>query len=169
MDLLGRYEEAIHGIAQFATDHVHQYRQAASQFLAGTYDVAAFEKDVKTCVGRMLQLPRTVGGIGLGFLDGGSCAPAVVVDIEVQSARRTEGKISLTPASQGSALLALPLYTTDRSAAPIENALFVVKEGSRLVLVVKVPDQQPLGTYTGAIVDARTHEPLGAVTIKVIG
>jgi hypothetical protein len=64
--------------------------------------------------------------------------------------------------------VAPPLYASDRSLLPLDKLHFVVKEGTRPVLVVEVPDDQPLGTYTGAIVDEKTHEPGGSVCVRIL-
>jgi hypothetical protein len=121
----------------------------------------------------MLRLPREFGVVSLDFFDGilgdsPICSVSSDVEVEVDSARRAEAKVRLSSTFSGFAPLVLPLCAADRSVAPIENARFVVKDGSRLVLAVKIPDSHPLGTYTAAIIDAQTQEPGGFVTIKIL-
>jgi hypothetical protein len=177
-NLLARYGGLIRGAVNLAgrhfSDQIHQSRRAASEVLDGSYNVAAFDQDMKMCLDRMLRLPREVRAISLDFFDGitgapVSCSGSPEVVVEVVSARRTEATVQLSPTSSGFVPLALPLFTADRAAAPITNARFVVKDGTRLVLTVRIPDSQPLGTYTAAIVDAQTQEPGGLITIKVLG
>jgi hypothetical protein len=178
--LLGLHEGLFSGAIRVASrhlnDHIQQGRRVACEILDGSYNVAAFDQDVKMCLDRMLRLPREIGVVGIGSAGASMCAPACGLDapdldavVEVQSARRTEATVQFLPRPDGFVPSVLPLFSADRAVAPITNARFVVKDGTRLVLVVKVPDQQPLGTYTAAIVDAQTQELGGVITIKVLG
>ena len=108
----------------------------------------------------------------MDFLDGIASAPmsgaSSGVVVEVESARRTQATVQFASTASGFVPSILPLCAADRSVAPIANARFVVKEGTRLVLAVRIPDDQPLGAYSAAIVDAQTQEPGGFVTLKVL-
>ena len=86
----------------------------------------------------------------------------------MKSARRVQVSVEFKPTLLGFVPSAPPLFASDRSLLPLDNLHFVVKEGTRPVLVVEVPDNQPLGTYTGAIVDEKTHEPGGSVCVRVL-
>ncbi len=61
-----------------------------------------------------------------------------------------------------------PLYASDRKLAPLEKIHFLVKGEAQPVLVIEVPDDQPAGTYAGAIVDEKTHEPGGDICVRVL-
>lgn len=159
-------------------DHIRQGRRAAELVRAGSYNTVDFEADLKSLLDRMIGLSREAGAVGVELIDTlirGSAAPrhaapsAAEVAIEVKSPRRVQVSVELKPTRSGFIPSTPPLYASDRSFAPLDKLHFVVKEGTRPVLVVEVPDGQPLGTYTGAIVDEKTHEPGGSVCVRVLG
>jgi hypothetical protein len=60
------------------------------------------------------------------------------------------------------------LHSLDRSKPPLRDVSF--HNGSpdgRQTLRVSVPDDQPPGTYSGAVIDSATNEPRGTLSIVV--
>jgi hypothetical protein len=96
----------------------------------------------------------------------GGRAPADIT-IQVQSKKRVELNHQLTPASAAHfEPLISPLHAADQDVAPLKNIRIEAKAG-RPVLVVEVPDGQPAGTYHGVILDAKSKQPGGFISVTV--
>jgi hypothetical protein len=63
-------------------------------------------------------------------------------------------------------LAVLPLVTLD-SAIPSIDDVQIHLRNHRPVLETNIPEDQPEGTYTGAIVDANTDEEYGKLTVRI--
>ena len=156
---------------------IRQGRRAAELVRAGSYNAVDFEADIKSLLDRMIGLTKEAGAVSMELFDTlvrgnatqKSAGPsAAEVAIEVKSARRIQVSIDFKPTLSGFVPSTPPLYASDRSVTPLDKLHFVVKEGTRPVFVVEVPDNQPPGTYTGAIVDEKSHEPGGFVCVRVL-
>ena len=58
------------------------------------------------------------------------------------------------------------LYAPDRGASPI-HVRFEREINGGLAIVTDVPDDQPPATYSGAVIDRDTHEPIGTLRLKI--
>jgi hypothetical protein len=157
-------------------DHIRQGQQAAERLRAGTYSSADFDSDLKTCLERALRLSKEFGVVGVEILDAirrmapyrsGSSSPAGDVALDVKSKRRAHVKFDLRSSPSRFSPAVPPLHSADRNKKPLEDVHFVVRDGHP-VLVVTIPDDHPHGLYTGAIVDAQTHEPGGFISVRVL-
>jgi hypothetical protein len=91
------------------------------------------------------------------------------ISIDMQSRLRAEVAIELKAGCARRALFAHGLRHRD----PKVPRIFVVveaKAGDNCVSIrVDIPADQPLGTYTGIVVDAESNLPQGSLTVHVVG
>jgi hypothetical protein len=157
--------------------HIVQGQQAAERLRAGTYSSADFDEDLRVCLDRALSLSKEWGVVGVDFfaalrrmagsrMASGPSAPDVA--LETKSKRRAEVKFHIRPGMSRFNPFVPPLYSADRTKKPLEGVHFAFRDGSRPVLVVDIPDGHPHGVYTGAIVDSKTHEPGGFISVRVL-
>jgi hypothetical protein len=59
------------------------------------------------------------------------------------------------------------LYSLGGDANPLTEISFGLGEGRAPELRVRIPPDQPAGTYSGVIVDLATHEPRGTLSVRV--
>ena len=158
-------------------DHIVQGKRAAEALRQGTYSSKDFDDDLRTCLDRALRLSKDWGVWGLDFFDVlrrkagsqmGSGPSAPDVALEVNSKRRAEVKFHLRPGMSRFNPSVPELHSADKTKAPLKDVHFVFRDGSRPVLVVDIPDDQPHGVYHGAIVDSKTHEPGGFISVRVL-
>jgi hypothetical protein len=159
-------------------DHIVQGRRAAERLRQGTYSSADFDDDLRQCLDRALRLSKDLGVVGVDFLDvmrrrAGSRAAsdpsAPEAALEVNSKRRrAEVKFHIRPGVRGFNPSVPPIHSADQHKAALSDVRFELREGSRPVLVVNIPEDQPPGIYHGAIVDSKTHEPQGFISVRVL-
>lgn len=171
--VISRAVELAYGVVD---DHIRQGQKAAERLRAGTYSSADFDSDLKMCLDRALRLSKELSVVGVEFLDavgrmaGSGAFSASVsrdVDLEVKSKKRAHVKWDLSLSPAGFSPSVPPLRSADRDKEPLRDVHFRVGEGQRHVLVVNIPDEHPNGVYSGAIVDSKTNEPGGFVSVRV--
>jgi hypothetical protein len=171
--VINRAVELAYGVVD---GHIRQGQKAAERLRAGTYSSADFDSDLKMCLDRALRLSKEFGVVGVDFFDairrmaGSSAFTASArgdVDLEVKSKKRAHVKWDLSSSPAGFSPSVPPLQSADRSKEPLRDVHFKVGEGQRHVLVVNIPDEHPNGVYSGAIVDSKTNEPGGFVSVRV--
>jgi hypothetical protein len=88
--------------------------------------------------------------------------------MEVLSTQPIEVSLDLPPNSDGRRLLVLRLDAVDSDKPALADIAFSpdTTEGKRKLRVF-VPAGQPVGTYSGVIVDRDTGELRGTVTVRV--
>jgi hypothetical protein len=157
-------------------DHIVQGRRAAERLQAGSYSSADFDEDLRQCLNRALRLSKDLGVVGVDFFDVmrrrvglrlDSSAPEAALEVNSKG-RRAEVKFHVRPGVRGFNPSVPPIHSADRNKAPLEDIRFELRDGSRPVLVVNIPEDQPPGVYHGAIVDSKTHEPQGFISVRVI-
>ena len=157
-------------------DHIRQGQQAAERLRAGTYSSADFDSDLKMCLERALKLSKEFGVVGIDFFDAlrrmagpGTFAASAGrnVDLEVKSKKRAHVKWDLSLSPAGFSPSVPPLQSANRDKEPLRDVHFRAADGQRHVLVVNIPDEHPSGVYSGAIVDSKTNEPGGFVSVRV--
>jgi len=158
-------------------DHIRQGQQAAERLSAGTYTSGDFDDDLRICLDRALKLSKEWGVVGVDFFAAlrrmagfrmGPAPAAPDVAVETKSKRRAEVKFHLRPGMSRFNPLVPPLHSADRSKEPLNDVHFEFRDRSRPVLVVNIPDGHPPGVYNGAIVDSKTHEPGGFISVRVL-
>jgi hypothetical protein len=171
--VINRAVELAYGVVD---DHIRQGQKAAERLRAGTYSSADFDSDLKMCLDRALRLSKEFGVVGVDLFDairrmaGSGAFTASArgdVDLEVKSKKRAHVKWDLSSSPAGFSPSVPPLQSADRSKEPLRDVHFRMGEGQRHVLVVNIPDEHPNGVYSGAIVDSKTNEPGGFVSVRV--
>lgn len=104
------------------------------------------------------------------FTPGDADIVGVPPQIVVRGKRTKSVSLNLHPSRPGFAPLALQLFAKDRRHS-LSSVKFTKSSGDppRSVLTVTVPDNQPDGTYTGAVVDSTTNEAGGTLSVTVAG
>jgi hypothetical protein len=160
---------------------IQQGRDAAERVRAGTYSSSDVEADVKKLVNRVLDLVKDLGTAGFE-LAAATIRPGVPphdsqvapspsqapeVAIETHSARPLQVTCKLSPPSARFTPSVPALYSKDPDAPPLRGIKLELRD-NRPVLVVQIPDDQPLGTYAGAIVDMETNQAGGFVSVSIL-
>jgi hypothetical protein len=113
--------------------------------------------------------PRAASSIGAetaGASPNGAAGTAAVT-VEVEANRRTKVMLDLRLGT-GSAKLTTPgLHSLGGNASPLTEIAFGFGEDHSPELRVKIPPDQPAGTYSGVIIDMDTHEPRGTLSVRV--
>jgi hypothetical protein len=104
------------------------------------------------------------------FTPGDADIVGVPPQIVVKGARATSVSLNLHPSTAEFAPLALELFAKDRRYS-LSSVKFSQSSDDppRSVLTVTVPDNQPTGIYTGAVVDSTTNEAGGTLSVTVGG
>jgi hypothetical protein len=86
-------------------------------------------------------------------------------DVEIEVVSPYPTMVSLDLRSTPNAMLSvLALRAADDSKPPLADIAF--HDGAaRPVLRIKIPAGQPADTYSGVVVDARTHQPRGTLCV----
>jgi len=159
-------------------EHIVQGRRAAERLRQGAYSSADFDDDLRQCLDRALRLSKDLGVVGVDFFDvmrrraasrtgTDSSAPEAAVEVNSKR-RRAEVKFHVRPGVKGFNPSVPPIHSADQGKTPLSDVRFEFRDGSRPVLVVNIPEDHPPGVYHGAIVDSKTHEPQGFISVRVI-
>lgn len=96
-------------------------------------------------------------------LDGG-----MRLRISVLASRATQVSVDLRSVDEGADLIAHALRAVDPAKPRIADiTLGRPGAGNTRELHIKIPDDQPPGTYTGVIVEADTNRPAGTVSVSI--
>jgi hypothetical protein len=153
-------------------DQILQGRDAAERFRAGTYNAADAEADIKKLLDRVMNLVKELGTAGFELASAairdprGATFRGADVVIETRSVKPVQAKCDLRPPSANFVPSVPALYSNDPKAPPLTKIRFDVRD-SQLVLVIAVPDDQPSGTYAGAIVDMETNVAGGFISVTI--
>ena len=86
----------------------------------------------------------------------------------MKSKRRAEVKFHLRPGMSRFNPSVPPIHSADKKKARARGCPLRVQGQQPPVLVVNIPDDHPHGVYHGAIVDSKTHEPGGFISVRVL-
>ena len=90
------------------------------------------------------------------------------VTIEVLSVRPVQVSVELRPNSDAQSLLALGLNAVDSKKPAVTDISFVPDNvPGRVKLRIRIPDNQPTGTYSGVIVNRDSSEARGTLSIRI--
>jgi len=93
----------------------------------------------------------------------------VIPVVEVLSSRTTRVALKMDPQAGQFLPQVQALYAADPTIRPLKGVSFLLGPESAIPVVqVKIPDDQPPGTYTGAVVDRTTNEPKGTLCISIL-
>jgi hypothetical protein len=98
-------------------------------------------------------------------------SPSVTVaapfTIELASARMTRVTIDLFPHAKATRFVTSGLHAIDADRPPLTDITFIVDSHSRLVVRIRVPDDQPAAVYNGVIADVDSGDPCGTITLRI--
>ena len=90
------------------------------------------------------------------------------VPIEVASRRPVQVSVDLSPNCVARPLAVLSVNSVDSRKPALADVSFVPDDfRGRLKLLVRVPDNQPAGTYVGVIVDRDSGDMCGTLSIRI--
>ena len=171
--------------------YIKEGQEAAKHIRDGVYTNSNAETDVQNLINHWVKLVKELSVTGIEILSiivrdtrlvptpgrpassppgargPAPQSPSAQIAVETRSKNPVQVHHQLDTKAAHFIPLVLPLYSADRTAS-LRGTRFVVGAGGRPVLVIDVPDQQPPGTYTGAIIDALTREERGSISVVVL-
>jgi hypothetical protein len=124
----------------------------------------------------MMRLPKDVDslrrfdGNGSGHEGGSSHRASAHIAVDIQGRKHSRVTLDLRGESGAGKLVIPALYPLNSSGAPLTDiAVERTGDNGPTTLRIKIPDDQPAGTYTGVAVDGTTNEPRGTLSIQVTG
>lgn len=182
---------------QVIDEQIRQGRAAAERLRAGESFLNVPPDDVSALIERMIELSQGLAAIWIDLLSAlgtavqqarppqagtprppstaGTSRPArpmTITGCEVKSKgnRKVEADIHLHAVPAHFVPNVLPLHhATDPETVPIAGVYITPSQDMRRpVLNIEIPDEQPAGTYSGAIVDAATNVPGGMLIVRVL-
>lgn len=93
-------------------------------------------------------------------------APAVI-SVDLHSRRRAEVTVNVRPGNWTGKLLVHDLRPAAGTARLTGVTASGISADRRIVVAVRVPDDQPAETYSGLIVDAETNLPRGTIAVRI--
>lgn len=173
-------------------DNLRQGRAAADRFGAGTYKPGDVTGDLGQIGRRLMDAARDLSVIWFDFLQAALRDPRLAAALQPQpitpsppsgdpTGSQSDVPLACTfPGKAGTVIqaqlsrperptiLTTPgLHTATGSEPPITTVTFLAAAGGGVTAVVRIPANQPPGTYSGVISDAASHAPLGMLAVKV--
>jgi hypothetical protein len=84
------------------------------------------------------------------------------ISVEIEARGRSRVTLDLGANASTNNLAVPALYSLDGDSAPLTQISFAPH-----ALRVTIPDDQPAGTYTGVVVDPKTNEPRGTLSVQL--
>lgn len=103
---------------------------------------------------------RTDGAPSASAGTGVQSAASARLSLEVEARGHTKVMLDLSAKAIEGHLHVPALYSLDGQSPPLTRISF-----DGLALRVEIPDEQPAGTYSGVVVDRRTNEPRGTLSV----
>jgi len=92
--------------------------------------------------------------------------PALTLDLD--STRRTEVSVDLRPRPSDRTFRVHDLRASEPELPRIRGVIVeAVPEEERVAIRIRIPDEQPPGTYSGIILDERTGLPRGTLCVRI--
>ena len=92
------------------------------------------------------------------------------IPIEVASRRPVQVLLELSPNCESQSLVTLGVNSVDSKKPALTDVSFLPDDATgRLKLLVRIPNDQPSGTYTGVIVDSNSGDIRGTLSIRIAG
>ena len=90
------------------------------------------------------------------------------VPIEVVSLQPTRVSLELHGNAALDSIDVRGLFELDPAVSPLTDVAFAYSEEDQgPVLNIRIPPDQPAGTYTGVVTDSRTNQPRGTLSVKI--
>jgi hypothetical protein len=95
-------------------------------------------------------------------------APPGQIPIEITSVQPARVTLDLYPGAAAGELASYELHATDPRKPPMTEIEFVAGDSEQAGFVkIRVPPDQPAGTYTGVIVDRNSGQPRGTLMVQI--
>lgn len=94
-------------------------------------------------------------------------AGATAVSIAITSPQPARVTLHLHPAAEGCSLAVRDLKAPDPAKPALTDVLFTPSAGGMMDLQIRVPPGQPPDLYAGLVVDQRTGQPVGTLSVQV--
>jgi hypothetical protein len=165
-------------------------RHTAERLRQGSYQTGDVPEDFAAVAGRLLRLGMDLSMTWFHMMaavmrdprlaaafdgaDGGRPAtsrasarrsPRIVY--QVHCSRPHEVDLNLHALAGSAVPASADLYPGDGRSAPIRGVRFESGGEGVIRIVIRVPDDQPPATYSGAVIDRDTHEPIGTLRLKI--
>ncbi|HUO68581.1 MAG TPA: hypothetical protein VMV37_13655, partial [Gammaproteobacteria bacterium] len=88
-------------------------------------------------------------------------------DVEIELISPYPTTVSLDLRSTPDAMLSVPALRAADDSKPALADIAFHDGAARPVLRIRIPEGQPADTYSGVVVDARTHQPRGTLCVSV--
>jgi hypothetical protein len=171
---------------QVINQQIAEGRKAAQLIRQGTYTAGAAEMDIAQLIQRILQLAKDLSVTGFDLVSAvvkdprraasppsyaasSAAAPRMSqIAIEARSKKPVQVSCHWNPSAPHFVPFVRTLKSADRSVPPLTAVRFALTSDKQPMLVVEIPDEQPVGTYTGPIVDPISNEERGLVSIVIV-
>jgi len=186
-------QDAVEAAYRVVEENVREGRKTAERLRAGATAPPEEAESAKAVANRMMQLSRELSVTWVELImavlrdsdlrhlldrvmaqdRSGSPEPAASGGLARPVVQRISSRkpieVTLSPLAAGAATPALAgLHALDPSAPSIRSVNFSPRPDGVLELRIDVPDDQPQGVYTGAVVDPEGLQPLGTLTVRIV-
>ncbi|UCE63153.1 MAG: hypothetical protein JSU59_09815 [Nitrospirota bacterium] len=91
------------------------------------------------------------------------------VAVEIASQKRAQVTLDLRPHLMQAALQVHTLHAPDPHIPPLTDVSFRIDGDLNVpVLTLTIPEEQPAATYTGVVVDQKTNEARGTISVRLL-
>ena len=187
----GPLAEGVELAYQVIEKHIVDGRRTAEQLNKHSYGTRVGTDSVQDLLERMIRfqseiLPLWVEALGTivkidpsenghsavrgaaAASNGASNKGQTAVSIELRSKRPVEVSLELGDHTHGLRLITRGLHSVDSRKAPLTDIRFRPNPAKGCsTLRIRIPDKQPIGTYSGIIVDRETGDPRGTLSVRV--
>ena len=163
-------------------EQIHRARRLAQQMTPGLREAGEPADDITQIFRRMMRFStdfgslladvtemmtrgssqRAYGGASAGGGSEASSAASSRICVEIETRLRSRVTLDLGTRASKDGLLVPGLYPLDGEGPPLARIAFA--DGA---LRIEIPDDQPPGTYTGAVIDPTTREPCGTLSVRL--
>ena len=161
---------------QVIEKQILQGRSAAERIRAGVYSSGDAEQDINSLIGRVVSLAKEMGVAWFDLLS--TTMPmrdpkrypvgsGYNITVKSRSQRSVQVDCKLTPPSPRFVPCIRGLHAADAKLPALTDVRFMLGSEGGLAVVIDLPDGQPAGTYTGAIVDMETNLPGGTLSVLI--
>lgn len=174
-------------------ENIAEGRRAAARLRAAAPPVAGPAPDARAVANRLLHMTKDLGATWVDLIlalvrepdirasldrmsaqatgrPAASASPAAGVAVVQRISSRSPIEVSLSALVLSSA--AKPprvagLHSLDAGSTPIDQVEFRLRPEGGLELRIDVADGQAAGAYSGTVVEAETHQPIGTLSVRV--
>ena len=186
---------AVKAAYQVVEDNIQEGRRAAERLGAAAPPLSEPAPNTRTIANRLMHVTKDLGATWVDLIvavlrepevramldrvtlhdrarprpaDAAGATPTPIVQ-RISSRKPIEVTLSSLPArSYASPPAITAVYSLNAGVPPIGGVQFGLRPGGGLELQIDVADDQPPGTYVGAVVDVDSQKPVGTLAVKVL-